>query len=148
MGKRPEDKNKNEGWYYGDYPEKDLPLNQQNALGRTLATLWLATGKEQYRARAEKLANFFKNCLRRVDNRYVWSYWPNGGRYLTRGDLSYSLQMGRWGHLGFIDREIRSILHGYFKLNWKKNTATGMTSAAYLVETQARFRIDDVLRKH
>ena len=47
MGKRPEDKNKNEGWYYGDYPEKDLPLNQQNALGRTLATLWLATGKEQ-----------------------------------------------------------------------------------------------------
>jgi hypothetical protein len=190
-----EDRSKNEGWYYGDYLEKGLPLNQQNALGRTLAALWLATGKEQYRERAEKLANFFNNCLKRIDNRYVWSYWPYGGsaedishaainvdfaftcyranilfakRDMIRfantlkacireegfagkvdgsGDLRYSIQMGRWGHLGFIDREIRNILHGYLSMNWKKNTATGMTGAAYLVETQARLRIDDVLRK-
>ncbi|HDY90363.1 MAG TPA: hypothetical protein ENH82_19870, partial [bacterium] len=34
----------NEGHYEGIYFGHELPLNQQNALGRTLVALWLATG--------------------------------------------------------------------------------------------------------
>lgn len=59
-----ENEGKKEGWYHGDYIKRGLPFNQQNALGRTLVALWLSTGNEEYRAKAEKLANFLKNRLK------------------------------------------------------------------------------------
>ena len=74
-----EDNEKNEGWYYEDYLKHGAPFNMQNAMGRTLIALWLATGKDEHRLRAEKLANFFKNRLKLVENRYEWSYEARGG---------------------------------------------------------------------
>jgi len=68
--------NDGEGHYLGRYLKRALPLNQQNAMGRTLVALHLATGRDEYRSRAAKLARYFKNRIRRVDDRYVWSYWP------------------------------------------------------------------------
>jgi len=75
-----EDAVSGEGWYHGDYLERGLPLNQQNALGRTLVALWLATGDDAYKAKAEKLGRFLKNRLRREGKCYVWTYWPDGER--------------------------------------------------------------------
>jgi hypothetical protein len=65
-----------EGHYHGVYTAATLPLNMQNTLGRTLVTLWLITNKSEYKEKAEKLANFFKNQVKQVDNRYVWPYMP------------------------------------------------------------------------
>jgi hypothetical protein len=56
-------------------PDVPMPFNQQNALGRTLVMLWLITGDEQYRSRAEGLARFFRNRLTLIDDRYTWEYW-------------------------------------------------------------------------
>ena len=53
------------------------PLNQQNALGRTLLDLGAATGERTYVEQAAKLARFFKRRLRlRPDGTCDWSYWP------------------------------------------------------------------------
>ena len=66
-----------EGYYWDLYLRAHLPLNQQNALGRTLVTLWLVTGKPAYRDKAQRLARFFKNRLRaQPDGAYDWAYWP------------------------------------------------------------------------
>ena len=174
-----------EGFYYGEYKRTGLPLNMQNAMGRTLVDLWLATGKREYRDRAEKLALFFKHRCRPVDNRYVWSYsrastgaedishaainvdfafvchraglvftredmhrFANTLKYCSRGqegftktvdgrgDYTYSAAMGRWGRLGFIEPEIRVILHEYLRENWTTSPNAGMVAASYLLGTQ------------
>ena len=186
-----EDLHKQEGWYHGDYLNRDIPLNQQNALARTLVTLWLATGEEEYKSKAVKLGNYFKNRLRKEEDRYVWSYWSKGGagedishaainvdfaftcfragivftrddmfrfaktlkvchkndRGFSRnvdgsGSLELSFQMGRWGHLGAIDPEIRRLLYRYFREHWTTNYTGGAIAAAYLVETSKPFQYD------
>ena len=85
-----EDTKKREGWYHGDYLSKGLPLNMQNAMGRTLVALWLATGKEEYKRKAEKLGRFFKNRLRKEGARYIWSYWPDkaGAEDISHGAIN------------------------------------------------------------
>ena len=188
---------KSEGWYHGDYLNRVLPFNQQNALGRTLVALWLATGKEDYRTRVVKMAHFIKNRLKQQDNRYVWSYQPNGegaedishaainvdfafvcyqaGLVFTKDDMmkfaatlkacnrgekgfadkvdgtgygrSRSVQMGLWGHLGFVDREVRTILYEYLKNHWEVHPSDGMTSSAYLADPQTSFKLDEAVRK-
>ncbi len=70
------DPNADEGYYYCPVLKEGLPFNQQNALGRTFVAMYLATGKEDYRSRAEMLARFFKNRLKLQDGRYIWDYWP------------------------------------------------------------------------
>ena len=67
-----------EGHYYGQYLRKRLPLNQQNAMGRTLVAMYLATGQAKCRRRAEKLARFFNNRIRKTPQKYAWSYWGGG----------------------------------------------------------------------
>lgn len=67
---------KDEG-YYVDPVFELLPLNQQNAMGRVLLTMYQVTGNEQYRNKAERLARFMKKRLRSVpDGSYDWAYWP------------------------------------------------------------------------
>ena len=68
----------NESYYFCPYLQKALPLNQQNALGRTLVSLWLATGEIKFREKSEKMANYFRNRLRKTADKYSWDYWPEG----------------------------------------------------------------------
>jgi hypothetical protein len=182
---------RNEGYYYDRVLKRGVPFNQQNALGRTLISLWLATGKGEYRVKAEKLALFFKHRLVPRQDGYVWPYWPDGkddedishaainvdfaftayraGVVFTKedmkrfcetakwcalgekgftlsvggaGDASLSRDMGLWGELGFLDRDVRATLHRYFKANWLNKDRVWRTSAAYLVETKERLRFD------
>lgn len=182
---------KGEGYYYSAYLKRGMPFNQQNALGRTLVALYLATGKPEYKAKAEGLARFFKDRLRQEDGRYVWSYWPDRGRAEDishaainvdfafecfraglvftredmvrfahtlefcsrgsegfsrtvggRGNLAYSAQMGRWGHLGFVDPKVRALLYDYASRNWAH---AGLITAAYLVETGQPLKLDPAL---
>lgn len=69
--------NPDEGYYAGpSLGGKHLPLNQQNAIGRTCIELAEVTGKAAYRERASKLAAFFKRRLKlRDDGAYEWAYW-------------------------------------------------------------------------
>ncbi len=75
-----EDRAKGEGWYFCDYLKRELPLNMQNSMGRTLTALWLASGEGAYRKKAEMLARYLKKRLRKKGGRYIWPYWPNDRR--------------------------------------------------------------------
>jgi hypothetical protein len=65
-----------EGRYYCRLLQADLPSSQQNAMGRTLVAMYLATGDAWYRERAACLARYFQNRWRVEDGRATWDYWP------------------------------------------------------------------------
>jgi hypothetical protein len=52
----------------------DLPHNMMHAAGRVYIHLWLATGEERFREKAEKMASFWKNRLVLRGDRYEWKY--------------------------------------------------------------------------
>lgn len=57
---------------------KHLPLNQQNALGRTMLDLSVVTKQRSYRDKTTKLARFLKRRLTlRKEGAFEWCYWPN-----------------------------------------------------------------------
>jgi hypothetical protein len=72
------------------YAGQEMPLNQMNAMGRTALALWLATGDEAYRTRAEKLAGHLRANLHvGSGDLYLWNYW--GGSYSSPGeDISHA----------------------------------------------------------
>lgn len=53
-------------------PGRNLPWNQQNAMGRTLLAMYDATGQQKYLKKAEKLAALFRRFLWRHGDSYVW----------------------------------------------------------------------------
>ncbi len=185
-----------EGCYRNVYAgTPDSPYNMQGALGRTMLNLWRATGEEKYRAKVEALANYMKNDLQAVGDRYKWKYctynskWEDvshGGidvdfafqcyqsgivfneadmrafaktlkhMYQEEDDLfslyvdgsggtghELSNRAGYWGHLGFIDPEIRRLLadwYGEYEYDnpasrWASADVQCALAAAYLVET-------------
>jgi len=65
-------------FYHGTLIGRAVPINQQSAMGRTFVALWLATGDRQWRARAERLARYLRNRMRKDGDRYVWAYSPEG----------------------------------------------------------------------
>ncbi len=73
-----------------DYAGTDVPLNQSNALGRTLIVLYELTGEESYRQKAEALAvRFREQCTTGADGTLLWNYW--GGAYTGSGeDISHA----------------------------------------------------------
>ncbi len=63
--------------YYSDPAIGPLPLDQQDCLGTVIANMYLVTRNHFYKERAAKLANYFKNRMRREpDGTYDWPYWP------------------------------------------------------------------------
>ena len=75
--------------YYDSKPIGPLPLNQQNALGRTFVQLWAITKKSSYRDKATKLAHYFKNRVRLMGNgAYAWEYY--GGKEGRGEDVSHA----------------------------------------------------------
>jgi len=75
--------------YYHSPPVGALPLNQQNALGRTMVELAAVTRKAGYRDRATSLARYFKSRLRVMPNgAYAWEY--SGGRGRNGEDISHA----------------------------------------------------------
>ena len=73
-----------------DHAGDEMPLNQQNAMGRTLVALYLATGKAEYLQKAIGLANRFAAALAlQGSGAYAWNYW--GGGYSAPGeDISHA----------------------------------------------------------
>lgn len=54
-----------------------LPINQSNAMGRTLAELFRITGDRRYAERVENLASAWRASLRpQPGGGAAWSYWP------------------------------------------------------------------------
>jgi len=76
--------------FLGD-PGRDLPLNQGNALGRTIIALGLAEDDDDLLNRARRMARWFDDqlLLAPFDQAYLWNYW--GGFYLAPGeDISHA----------------------------------------------------------
>ncbi len=72
------------------YAGSDLPLNQSNALGRTLLALYDVTGTQAYLDKATALATRFRaQCTTGTDGALLWNYW--GGAYSGNGeDISHA----------------------------------------------------------
>jgi len=72
------------------YAGSDLPLNQSNALGRTLFALYDVTGTQDYLTKATALATRFRaQCTTAADGSLLWNYW--GGSYSGNGeDISHA----------------------------------------------------------
>jgi hypothetical protein len=71
-----------EGYYYCPVQANPMSYNRQNAMGRTLVAMYLATGDQQYFDKAAKLARHFQRAGLRMaqDGGYQWygSYWTTG----------------------------------------------------------------------
>ncbi|MFH1438448.1 MAG: hypothetical protein ABIJ56_22255 [Pseudomonadota bacterium] len=72
------------------YAGQEMPLNQMNAMGRTAAALWAATGEAAYLDRAARLAGHLAaNLTAGSGDTYMWNYW--GGAYASPGeDISHA----------------------------------------------------------
>lgn len=185
----------NEGYYECVFKgTSSSPYNMQGALGRTMLNLWLATGETKYRDKVEGLANFYKNDLQQVGNRYQWAYaaYPSAWEDISHGgiDVDFAFQCyqagivfnetdmeafaetlkhmyledvdlfsqyvngsggssplsnraGYWGHLGFLDEDIRQLLSDWYgeyvygdpNSRWASADVQCALAASYLVQT-------------
>ncbi len=69
---------------------KALPLNQMNALGRTLVVLWKRTGKAAYLAKAKGLATYLRNRMTKNGSAYAWTYWGKPWKQGSGEDISHA----------------------------------------------------------
>ena len=91
-----------------------LPYNHNNAFGRTLVTLWLITGELEYRQKAEKLAQFFKNQIKLIDNRYCWPYAPfkNDAEDISHAAINVGFVFACYrARIGFTKTDLQRISH-------------------------------------
>lgn len=65
-----------EGYLVEPFSGLEAPLNMQNALARAWLAIDDATGEPAHRERIERLARFFKNRLRLMNDAYLWEYRP------------------------------------------------------------------------
>lgn len=88
-----------EGYYQGDpaasavvpsVAGKALPLNQMNAMGRTLVLLWKITADSAYKTKAQALCTYLKNRLTLSGNAYVWTYWGTTWKQGDGEDISHA----------------------------------------------------------
>jgi len=73
------------------YHGRDLPLNQGNALGRTILALGISEDDQSLLARVERMARWLEDQLffDPTDEVYLWNYW--GGTYSPPGeDISHA----------------------------------------------------------
>jgi hypothetical protein len=91
--------NSGEGHYRGDpaatataptVAGKALPLNQMNAMARTLVALWKATGKAAYQQKAKALATYLRNRMTKSGQTYVWTYWGTAWSDGKGEDISHA----------------------------------------------------------
>lgn len=67
-----------EGYYIRRAYDEIEPLNHMHALGNTLVILYSITNKEEYRKKAEAIANFFLSCVdQNSGGAYEWGYRPS-----------------------------------------------------------------------
>ena len=69
---------------------KALPLNQMNALGRTLVVLWKRTGQAAYLTRAKGLATYLRNRMTKNGSAYAWTYWGTPWKQGGGEDISHA----------------------------------------------------------
>lgn len=73
---------------------KAMPLNQQNALGRTLAVVARVTGKSHYVDKTRRLCTYFKAYTKLSGRGLVWNYWPttykSPGEDISHGAINSS----------------------------------------------------------
>ena len=88
-----------EGYYRGDpaakatapsVAGKALPLNQMNAMGRTLVLLWKRTGSSAYLSKAKGLASYLRNRMYKKGSSYVWTYWGTAWKQGSGEDVSHA----------------------------------------------------------
>lgn len=130
---------KGEGWY-ADPKTGIVPLNMSSAMGTVLVHLYRITGEPAYRARATKLATFFKNCLR--DNGaggYNWAYWPKTSspaeKFATGEDISHAaLNVGFATACAGIDAVFTKDDLDKFANTWLKKVSKGNGEWAAFVD--------------
>ena len=85
--------------------------NGVTSMGRTYVMLWLLTGEERFRRRAEIIARYFKAALRLLGDAYDWPYWdmkPQESEDISHAAISvdFAFQCYRAG-LVFDERDMK-----------------------------------------
>lgn len=67
----------------GIAPDKPVPVNYMSSMGRTMVSMYLATGQAGYLERSKRLAGFLLLELEHhaETDGYVWFYWPKMSYY-------------------------------------------------------------------
>lgn len=84
-----------------------------------------------------KFAGTFKACINEQGwFTYTVDVW---GKRITH------YAAGCWGHLGFVDPDVRDRLYRFFGNTWIKYRGGSIVLAAYLVQTDKQLVMDDVI---
>lgn len=63
-----------EGYYNRNYNPNELPANSNTAMGKAYLNMYLATGEQSYRAKAQQIAKRFRKQITINNDEATWSY--------------------------------------------------------------------------
>ncbi len=111
--------------YFRRLTDKNVePLNHAHAAGNTFVMLYLLTGQEKYRMKAEYLARFFLSSVSREENgSYAWAYQPSpedrtadNAEFVWKGAITISFPVLAYRHgIVFEEDDIRAIRDTFLK---------------------------------
>jgi hypothetical protein len=113
------------------FPDYSLPHNQYLALARTWLVLQAIPGlehRDEYRDRAEKMAQYLKQNLKLAGEAYVWNYWDplpaeeGVRRYVEDSshatiDIGFAVEAAQRG-LVFTDEDLQRFAATYTQVMW------------------------------
>ncbi len=150
--------------YFRRLTDKNVePLNHAHAAGNTFVMLYLITGQEKYRKKAEYLARFFLSSVSPEENgSYAWAYQPspedrkgNKAEPVWKGAITISFPILAYRH-GFVFEEddIRAITDTFLKNIYRGDNAFNVYISSEMlkplgpkiVEVRLWTRIKDMMK--
>jgi hypothetical protein len=118
----------NEGYYLRLAIGDVEPLNHMHAVGNTLVMLHVLTGKEEYKTKAEQLANYFRGSIQRETNgSYTWGLQPtpeqrkeHDPEFVWKGEVTIGFPLTALQHnLSFTREELYPLVTTFTKNVWR-----------------------------
>ncbi len=152
-----------EGYFRRPTDKNVEPLNHAHAAGNTFVMLYLITGQEKYRKKAEYLARFFLSSVSPEENgSYAWTYQPspedrafNNGEFVWKGAITISFPILAYNPgIVFEDDDIRAVTDTFLKNIYRGDNAFNVyiTSETFkplepkIFEVSLWTRIKDIMK--
>ena len=133
----------NEGYYVRASIGDVEPLNHMHAVGNSLVLLHVLTGKEEYKTRAEQLANYFRGSAERHDNgSLTWGLQPtpeqrtgHAPELMWKGEVTIGFPVTGLRHsIGFTRDDLLPIVNTFMKNVWRGNGVINTSTSPGLDE--------------
>jgi hypothetical protein len=118
----------NEGYYVRRSIGDVEPLNHMHAVGNALVLLHVLTGKDEYRAKVEQLANYFRGCIEQHANgSWTWGLQPTPAQrkghdpeLIWKAEVTMNFPLTAMEHgLAFTREELRPLVNTFMKNIWR-----------------------------